>query len=87
MKPVTVSAVIRNFSSAAISNFPVAYIINGGVEVVQNQVASIAAGTTITLYCKADLGLAGDYTIEVYTKLVGDTDPTNDSKSYIVSCR
>jgi hypothetical protein len=27
MKPVTVSAVIRNFSSAAISNFPVAYLL------------------------------------------------------------
>jgi hypothetical protein len=49
MKPVTVSAVIRNFSSAAISNFPVAYRINGGVEVVQNQVASIAAAGTATI--------------------------------------
>jgi uncharacterized membrane protein len=60
--------------------------INGGVEVVQNQVASIAAaGTaTITFTVKADLGLAGDYTIEVYTKL-SDTDPTNDSKSITLS--
>jgi hypothetical protein len=73
MKPV--SAVIRNFSSAAISNFPVAYRINGGVEVVQNQVASIAAAATATItFTKADLGPVGDYTIQVYTKLVGDTD-------------
>jgi hypothetical protein len=36
MKPVTVSAVIRNFSSAAISN-PVAYRINGGEVVQKNQ--------------------------------------------------
>jgi hypothetical protein len=45
MKPVTVSAVIRNFL-VLLFNFPVAYRINGGVEVVQNQVASIAA-----VYC------------------------------------
>jgi hypothetical protein len=34
---------------------------------------------------KADLGLAGDYTIEVYTKLPSDTDPQNDSKSITLS--
>jgi hypothetical protein len=39
----------------------------------------------ITFTVKADLGLAGDYTIEVYTKLPSDTDPTNDSKSITLS--
>jgi hypothetical protein len=42
-------------------------------------------GLLLLLYCKADLGPAGDYTIEVYTKLVSDTDPTNDSKSITLS--
>jgi hypothetical protein len=46
------------------------YIVNGGPEVVQNQVASIAAGGTYYFYCKSWLDLAGDYTITVYTKLV-----------------
>lgn len=87
MKPVTVSAVIRNFSNASISNFPVAYKINDGTEVIQNQVTSIAAGATatITFTTKADLGLVGEYTIRVYTKLFGDTDITNDSKSISLS--
>ncbi|PWA05781.1 LamG-like jellyroll fold domain-containing protein, partial [Flavobacterium laiguense] len=87
MKPVTVSAVIRNFSSVAIANFPVAYSLNGGPEVVQNQVASIAAGATATILftVKADLGPVGDHTIRVFTKLVGDTDSTNDSKSITLS--
>jgi hypothetical protein len=42
--------------------------INGGVEVVQNQVASLLLLVLLLLllYCKADLGPAGDYTIEVY---------------------
>ncbi|MFE3866451.1 S8 family serine peptidase [Flavobacterium sp. LS2P90] len=85
--PVTVSAVIRNLSNVAISNFPVAYRINGGLEVVQNQVISIAAGATatITFTTKADLGPVGDYTVQVFTKLVGDTDVTNDSKSINLS--
>ena len=87
MKPVTVSAVIRNFSSVAIANFPVAYTVNGGPEVVQNQVASIAAGgtATITFTVKADLGPVADHVITVYTKLAGDTDPTNDAKSITLS--
>lgn len=85
--PVTVSALIRNLSSVAISNFPVAYTINGGPEVVQNQVTSIAAGATatITFTTKANLGQVGDYTIQVSTKLAGDTDSTNDSKSIVLS--
>ena len=83
LKPVTVSAVIRNFSTTAISNFPIAYKVNGGTEVVQNVPTSIAAGATATVSftTKADLGAVNNYTIEVYTKLVGDTDVTNDSKS------
>lgn len=86
-KPVIVSAVIRNFSDAAIANFPVAYTINNGPEVIQNQVASIAAGATatITFTTTADLSLVGDYTVRVYTKLAGDTDATNDAKSIVLS--
>ncbi|WP_166926451.1 S8 family serine peptidase [Flavobacterium poyangense] len=86
-KPVTITAVIRNFSTAAISNFPIAYKVNGGNEVVQNVTTSIApAGTaTFTFTTKADLGTPADYTIEVYTKLAGDTDITNDSKSILLT--
>jgi hypothetical protein len=87
MKPVTVSAVIRNYSNVAITNFPVAYKINGGTEVVQNFTGSIASGATasFSFTIKADLSLPNDYSIEVYTKLVGDTDVTNDSKSVTLS--
>ena len=85
--PVSVTALIRNYSNSAISNFPVAYKINNGTEVVQNFTASIAAGATanFTFTTKADLGAPGDYTIDVYTKLSGDTDPTNDLKSVTLS--
>lgn len=85
--PVSVTAVIRNYSDSAITNFPVAYKINNGTEVVQNFTASIAAAGTanFTFTTKADLGAPGDYTIDVYTKLPGDTDPTNDLKSVTLS--
>jgi len=85
--PVSVTALIRNYSNSAISNFPVAYKINGGTEVVQNFTASIPAAATdsFTFTTKADLSAPGDYTIDVYTKLSGDTDPANDSKSISLS--
>ncbi|WP_281322187.1 S8 family serine peptidase [Flavobacterium aestivum] len=87
MKPVTISATVRNYSNAAISNFPIAYKINGGTEVVETVTASIAAGATasFSFTAKADLSAPGDYNIEVYTKLVGDTDATNDSKAVMFS--
>lgn len=87
LKPVTISAVVRNYSNAAITNFPIAYKVNGGSEIVETVTASIAAGTTasFSFAAKADLSASGDYNIEVYTKLVGDTDATNDSKSVIFS--
>ncbi|MEM8521693.1 S8 family serine peptidase [Flavobacterium sp. PL12] len=83
MKPVTVSAVIRNFSTTAISNFPVAYKVNGANEVTQNFTGTIAAGATamFSFTTKADLSAVDNYNLEVYTKLAGDTDATNDSKS------
>ncbi|WP_394776863.1 S8 family serine peptidase [Flavobacterium sp.] len=85
--PVTVAAVIRNYSTTAITNFPVAYKINGGTEVVETFTGSIAAGATanFAFTAKADLGAPGDYTIDVYTQLVGDTDVTNDTKSITLS--
>ena len=87
MKPVTISATVRNYSNAAISNFPIAYKVNGQTEIVETVTASIAAGatTSFSFAAKADLSASGDYTIEVYTKLIGDTDATNDSKSVMFS--
>ncbi|HSD07704.1 S8 family serine peptidase [Flavobacterium sp.] len=83
LKPVTVKAVIRNYSEGDISNFPVAYKINGGPEVVETFTGTIPKGTTAsyTFTAKADVSAVGDYSIDVYTKLEGDTDPTNDLKT------
>ncbi|AYN04443.1 S8 family serine peptidase [Flavobacterium sp. 140616W15] len=85
--PVSVTALLRNYSTTPITNFPVAYKINGANEVVENFTGTIAAGGTANFIfaTKANLGIPADYTIDVYTKLVGDTDATNDSKSVTLS--
>lgn len=85
--PVNVTAAIRNLSNTAISNFPVAYKVNGGVEIVETVTATIAAGAlaNYTFAAKANLSVPADYTLEVYTKLAGDTDPTNDAKTLNIS--
>lgn len=82
-----IAATIKNFGTASISNFDVAYTINGGTEVVQNYSGTIAAGATaaITFTAKADLTAANTtFTIDVYTKLTGDVLATNDKMSTVV---
>lgn len=79
---VTVAAVVRNYSSAAITNVPVAYKVNGGTEVLQT-LASVAANSTatITFTTKANISAVGTNVIEVYTKLGTDPDASNDMKT------
>lgn len=79
---VVVAATVRNYSNAAITNVPVGYKVNGGTEVLQT-LASVAANSTatITFTTRANISAVGNNVIEVYTKLVGDPDATNDMKS------
>ncbi len=82
-----IAATIKNFGTASISNFDVAYTINGGAEVVQNFPGTIAAGGTsaITFTALADLTAANStFNIDVYTKLTGDILATNDKMSTVV---
>lgn len=88
LQPVTVSAVVKNYSlSSSISNFEIAYKINGGAEIVETFTEAIAAGSrsTFNFTTKADLSVQADYTIEVYTKLIDDANVTNDAKTIMLS--
>lgn len=83
----TIAATVKNFGNVPISNFDVAYKINGGAEVTQTVAGPIAPGATaaITFTTKADLtALNTTYNIEVYTKLVGDALADNDMASSVV---
>jgi hypothetical protein len=74
---------IKNYGSDPITTTDVAYKLNGGAEVVGTFTGNIAAGATVqyTFTQKVDVSQYGSYTLEAYTKLAGDGDATNDSKS------
>lgn len=82
-RPVAVSAIIRNYSTVPIANIPIAFKVNGGTEVIETFAGPIAVGgvATYNFTARADASLPADYTLEVYTKLAGDTDTTNDTKT------
>ncbi|MBN1339047.1 MAG: hypothetical protein JXA03_06980 [Bacteroidales bacterium] len=78
----TVKVKIRNYGTAAQSNFPVSYKVNGGSPVTQNVSASLAGGATMefTFTQKANLGWSGRiYSIEAYTSLANDQRLANNS--------
>ncbi|HUX54974.1 MAG TPA: S8 family serine peptidase [Williamwhitmania sp.] len=80
----TIAATVKNYGNVPLSNIDVAYTVNGGAEVVQTIAGPIAAGGTsaITFATKADLTASNTtYSIDVYTKLVGDATPDNDKMS------
>jgi Subtilase family/Concanavalin A-like lectin/glucanases superfamily/Domain of unknown function (DUF5011)/Secretion system C-terminal sorting domain/CUB domain len=83
LKPATVAVAVKNYSTVSLSNIPVAFKVNGGAEVVENVVGPIAAGASANYIftAKADLTVIGTNTIEIYTKLQGDPDATNDMKT------
>jgi gliding motility-associated-like protein len=63
-------------------NIPVSYIINGGAPV--NEVANFPSflqnsTATYTFTTQADLSVAGSYTVDATTALVGDINTTNDA--------
>ncbi|MBX2829102.1 MAG: T9SS type A sorting domain-containing protein [Flavobacteriaceae bacterium] len=82
-----VSIVIRNYGNNDITNPEVQYTINAGTPVVENFAGTIPAFSTatFTFATQADLSVPGDYTLEAQTNLAGDTNPSNDPTSRIVT--
>lgn len=77
----TISVVIENYGAATQSNFPVAYQINGGTPVQETFSGSIVGGATATFSfaTTANLSAGGNYDIDAFTLLVGDSMVANDS--------
>jgi hypothetical protein len=75
-----VTATISNNSTQAISNFDVAYKIDGGDEVRETVTDEIAAFSTFeyTFTATADLSAQGSHSIEIYTLATGDMVAEND---------
>ncbi|RYE11914.1 MAG: hypothetical protein EOP51_32485, partial [Sphingobacteriales bacterium] len=85
----TVTVTIHNFGTDSQSNIPVAYVLNGGLPVVENFAGPLASNTSAvyTFATTADLSAIGTYTFHVYTDLTGDTVAGNNSwnKTVVVS--
>ncbi len=82
----TVSVVIKNFGTAAQTNFPVRFAVTGPTntaQITETVTTSIPAGGTITYTFtgKANLASVGNYSITASTALTGDANPANDART------
>ncbi|MBC8048510.1 MAG: T9SS type A sorting domain-containing protein [Fimbriimonadaceae bacterium] len=72
---------IQNYGGTTISSIPVAYKINGGVEIMEIADITIAPGSEADYIfaTTADLSVPGEYVFEIYTLLPDDIDISNDT--------
>ncbi|MBS3992780.1 MAG: CUB domain-containing protein, partial [Bacteroidetes bacterium] len=77
----TVTATVYNWSSAAVSNVPVSYQINGGAEVTETIPGPINPFSSVVypFVQKADYSVAGLYTVVGKVNLAEDTVADNNS--------
>jgi PKD repeat protein len=75
-----ISCTIRNFGVNSISSLNIGFTVDGSNEIIENFSGTILPNGTAnyTFTATADISEAGFHTIEVYTMLEGDQNPTND---------
>jgi hypothetical protein len=83
----TITVSVTNFGSAAQSNIPVSYTINGGNPVNETLTASLApnATTNYTFTTKANLSAINTYNLVASTNLSGDAQVSNNVNSKTVT--
>lgn len=77
---------ISNFGSAAQSNFPVSYSVNGATPVVETYTGTVNPGDTVQYLftTRADLSLPGSYVVRGATALPNDAFVVNDGRNITV---
>ena len=82
----TVTVTVNNYGSAAASNFPVSYTVNGGTAVTETYTGSIASGASASYSFTqtADLSTIGNYAFKAYTDMTNDSDRSNDTTAMSV---
>jgi len=77
---------ISNFGSAAQSNFPVSYSVNGATPVVETYTGTVNPGDTVQYLFTtlADLSLPGSYVVRGATALPNDAFVVNDGRNITV---
>jgi hypothetical protein len=83
----TVSITVFNYGVDDLSNFNVAYRVNGGTPVVEMITDVITSGEMYdyTFTAAGNFSAGTSNTIEAYTLLAGDADMTNDSLSVTIT--
>jgi PKD repeat protein len=76
----SISCTLKNFGANTISNFELAYTVDGSNEVIESFSGTIVHGATAnyTFSTEADISDVGTHSIQVYTMLPGDENSTND---------
>ncbi|MBK8498655.1 MAG: M36 family metallopeptidase [Flavobacteriales bacterium] len=82
-----VTATVRNFGSAAQSNFPVRYRLDAGAWVAETYTGTLAAGASsnFTFATPLVIGTTGAHTVTVSTLLAGDSFAGNDQATSSVT--
>ena len=77
---------IQNWGTMPANGFQVTYDINGNIQQTEVMTTPIAAGTSesFSFATSVDLSMYGTYTITVYTQLMNDGYPTNDTMVFEV---
>jgi hypothetical protein len=77
---------VKNLDDVPVSNFTVAYSINGGTPVTETVTASIAAGAsyTHTFLTTADFSAAGTYTLIASVQNSGDANVANNTATAVI---
>ncbi len=83
----SVEVVITNFGSATQTNFNVGYSVNGTAITPEVVSGPLAGGMSMnyTFTTPINLGVAGNYSIDAYSLLTGDSDNSNDSSTATVT--
>ena len=81
LSTANITCTIKNFGTNTISDFDIAYTVNGVNEIIETFSGSITNGSTMdySFSTPADISDIGTHTIEAYTILAGDENNTNDS--------
>ncbi|MGM0650347.1 MAG: T9SS type A sorting domain-containing protein [Bacteroidota bacterium] len=82
----SISCTIKNFGTDSISDFDVAYAVDGGAQTVENFPDTLAYGeeATFTFSDPADISAEGEHVVQAYSLLAGDTNNTNDTAQITV---
>ena len=80
----TVMVRIKNFGKTTLTSIPVAFTINGGIEITDVWTGNLLPGSTVVYICAPQVVSPGFMEIKAYTKHPGDTYLFNDAASRTV---